>query len=123
VRKTKLKPIHPGEVLKTEFLEAENMNANQLAGATGLPASRIGEILRGRRGITAETAIALSGFFGNSAEFWMNMQSRYDLEVAHDAMEEAIKMKGILSSKSTKQTSKAKAAASKSRKPAQAKRA
>jgi len=82
-----MKPIHPGEMLKEEFLAPLNMSANALAAKTGLAASRISEIIRGRRGISADTAIRLSEEFGNSAEFWMNLQSRYDLSIARQAAE------------------------------------
>ncbi len=79
------KPIHPGEMLKEEFLEPLNMSAHALSVKTGLPASRISEIIRGRRGITADTALRLAQEFGNSAEFWMNLQVHYDLSIARQA--------------------------------------
>ncbi len=81
----KLKPIHPGEVLQHEFLEPLGISKYRLAKATGMPADRVGKIVQGRRAITADTALRLARLFGTSAAFWMNLQMRYDLEVATDA--------------------------------------
>ncbi len=75
-------PIHPGEILKDEFLEPLGITSHKLAVETGLAATRLSEIIRGRRGITAETALKLSAYFKNTPEFWMNLQSHYDLEIA-----------------------------------------
>ena len=72
--------IHPGEVLKEEFLDAMNISAYKLAKETRIPQTRISEIVHGKRGITADTALRLSNFFGTSAEFWLNLQNAYDLE-------------------------------------------
>lgn len=72
--------VHPGEVLKEEFLSPLNLSAYRLAKEINVPETRISEIVRGRRGITADTAIRLSKFFGTSAEFWLNLQNLYDLE-------------------------------------------
>jgi addiction module HigA family antidote len=77
----KLPPIHPGEILTEEFLEPLNITKNQLAIDLGVPASRIDQIAKGKRGITADTAVRLSLYFGNSAEFWLNLQSGYDLKI------------------------------------------
>ncbi len=80
-------PIHPGEILREEFLIPLGMSANALAMSVGVPATRIGEIVNERRGITGDTAIRLGEFFRVGPEFWMNLQARYELELARDAME------------------------------------
>ena len=76
-----MKPIHPGRVLKRE-LAARNLSANKLALAIRVPSGRITQILNGKRGISAETALRLSRYFGNSARFWVNLQSHYELALA-----------------------------------------
>lgn len=76
------KPIHPGEILAEDILPELGMNANQVGEALGVPANRISEILRGRRSITADTALRLGRWLGSSPQFWMNLQRSYDLEVA-----------------------------------------
>jgi addiction module HigA family antidote len=73
-------PVQPGRILKRE-LAARELSANQLALALRVPSGRITGILNGKRGITAETALRLSHYFGNSAQFWMNLQSKYELAV------------------------------------------
>jgi len=75
-------PVHPGEILAEDVLAELAMNANQVAEALGVPANRISEILRGRRSITADTALRLGRWLGSSPQFWMNLQHAYDLEVA-----------------------------------------
>ncbi len=75
-------PIHPGEILLEEFLEEFGVTSYALAKAVGVPTNRITGIVNGQRAITADTALRLARFFGNSAEFWMNLQMRFDLEVA-----------------------------------------
>jgi addiction module HigA family antidote len=75
-----VKPIHPGRILKRE-MTARNLSANKLALALRVPSGRITQILNGKRGISAETALRLSCYFGNSAQFWINLQSKYDLAV------------------------------------------
>jgi len=75
-------PIHPGEMLREEFLVPMGLSANALAIAIGVPATRIGEIVNERRGISADTALRLGRYFHMSAEFWVNLQSSYDLENA-----------------------------------------
>jgi addiction module HigA family antidote len=77
-----LKNIHPGEVLKEEFLEPMGISVYRLAKETGLSQTRIGQIIKGERSITAETAVKLGKFFGVPAEFWMNLQTLYDIEEA-----------------------------------------
>lgn len=75
-----LSNIHPGEILQEEFLTPLNITAYRLAKDTFLPQTRISEILKGRRRITADTALRLSRYFGNSAKFWLGLQDDYDLE-------------------------------------------
>ena len=76
----KLDNIHPGEVLHEEFLKPLSISAYRLSKDIGIPQTRISEILKGRRRITADTALRLSNYFGNSAKFWLGMQDDYDLE-------------------------------------------
>jgi addiction module HigA family antidote len=85
-----LPPIHPGEILREEFLVPMGLSANALAIAIGVPATRIGEIVNERRGITADTALRLGRYFHMSAEFWMNLQGHYDLENARFQLEKRI---------------------------------
>ena len=80
--KRKLNPIHLGEVLAEEFLIPMDLSQNRLAIALGVPARRINEIVLRKRGITADTALRLSKYFGNSAEFWLGLQMDYDLDIA-----------------------------------------
>jgi len=75
-----LKNIHPGEILKEEFLLPLNISAYRLSKETFIPQTRIGEILKGKRRITADTALRLSKYFGTSAKFWLGLQDDYDLE-------------------------------------------
>jgi len=77
-------PVHPGEILLEEFLKPMSMSQYRLAQSIHVPARRINEIVLAKRGITADTALRLSRFFGNSAQFWMNLQTRYELESARD---------------------------------------
>jgi antitoxin HigA-1 len=74
--------IHPGEILKLDFLEPMNITPYRLSIDIGVAQTRISEILNGKRGISADTAIRLSRYFGNSAQFWLNLQSGYDLRLA-----------------------------------------
>jgi len=82
----KLSPIHPGEVLQEEFIKPMNLSQNRLAIDIGVDARRINEIVLGKRAITADTALRLSRFFGNSPQFWMGLQTQYDLDVAEDQL-------------------------------------
>jgi len=75
-----LKNIHPGEVLKEEFLEPMSISVYRLSKETGLSQTRLGQIIRGERGITAETTLKLGKFFGVPAEFWMNLQTLHDMK-------------------------------------------
>ena len=77
-------PVHPGEILLEEFLKPMSISQYRLAESIHVPARRINEIVLKKRGITADTALRLSRFFGNSAQFWMNLQTRYELESARD---------------------------------------
>lgn len=76
----KLKNIHPGEVLSEEFLLPMGVSAYRLSKETGIPQTRISEIVKGRRRVTADTALRLSQFFGNSAKFWLGLQDDFDIE-------------------------------------------
>ncbi len=82
--------VHPGRILKRE-LAARELSANQLALALRVPSGRITGILNGKRGVTAETALRLARYFGNSAQFWMNLQSKYELAVAEQELGAKVK--------------------------------
>jgi addiction module HigA family antidote len=86
----KLPPVHPGEILADELQEI-CISMNQFAKALRVPANRITAIVHGTRGITGETALRLARYFGTSAEMWINLQARYDLEVARDAFEAKVR--------------------------------
>ena len=81
-----LHPVHPGEVLSEEFLKPMGLSQNRVALSIGVPARRINEIVLGKRGITADTALRLARFFGTSAEFWLGLQAQYDLDVTAEAL-------------------------------------
>ena len=83
-------PIHPGEILTEEFLEPLGMTAYQLAKEIGVPAPRVYDIARGKRAISADTALRLARYFGTSPEFWLNLQGHYDLELEEDRSGEKI---------------------------------
>ena len=78
----KLKPIHPGEILREEFMVPMGISSNALARAVSVTPARINEIVRERRGITADTALRLARFFGTDVQSWMNLQTNYDIECA-----------------------------------------
>jgi addiction module HigA family antidote len=78
----KLRPIHPGEILREEFLTPLNMSVNALALALRVPATRLHEIVKERRAITPNTALRLARYFGGDAQFWLNLQTSYDLRLA-----------------------------------------
>jgi addiction module HigA family antidote len=80
----KLKPVHPGEILREEFMKPLGLSMNRMAMDLRVPVTRIAEIVAERRSITADSALRLARYFKNSPTFWMNLQSRYDLEVAED---------------------------------------
>ena len=79
-------PIHPGEVLLEDFLTPLEVTQHHLAVSIGVPPRRINEIVHGLRGISADTALRLGRYFGIEPEFWMNLQSHYDMEMARDAL-------------------------------------
>ena len=76
-----LPPVHPGEVLVEDLMKPFGLTANGLARELRVPATRIAEIIKGRRALTADTALRLARYFGMSAQFWMNLQTRYDIEM------------------------------------------
>jgi antitoxin HigA-1 len=80
----KIPPVHPGETLREDFLKPLGFTANRLAIELMVPVTRINDIARGKRAITADTALRLARYFGTTAQFWMNLQSNYDLERAAD---------------------------------------
>lgn len=82
----KLAPIHPGEVLMEDFLVPLGLSQYRLAQDLSVPPRRINEIVHGKRAITADTALRLARYFGTSEQFWVNLQSRYDLEVERDRL-------------------------------------
>src|SRR6266542_4971814 len=85
-KKTKtVPPIHPGETLREDFLKPLGLTANRLAIELQVPVTRVNDIVRGRRAITADTALRLAKYFGTKPQFWMNFQSNYDLDLAHDS--------------------------------------
>ena len=84
-----MKPVHPGRILQRE-MTARNLSANKLALALRVPSGRITQIINGKRGISAESALRLSRYFGNSARFWMNLQTRYELAIAEQDIGERI---------------------------------
>jgi addiction module HigA family antidote len=86
----KLAPVHPGEVLYEDFIVPTGITINRLALDLRVPANRIQEIVKGARGITPDTALRLGRYLGTTAEFWMNLQARYDLQMAEDEIAEKI---------------------------------
>jgi len=80
----KLKPVHPGEILREEFMKPLGLSMNRMAMDLRVPVTRIAEIVAERRSVTADSALRFARYFKNSPTFWMNLQSRYDLEVAED---------------------------------------
>jgi addiction module HigA family antidote len=83
--KNGMRPVHPGEVLREDFLRPAGLSANALAKALHVPAPRVNDIVRERRGITADTAMRLARYFGGDAQSWLNLQTLYDLRVAERA--------------------------------------
>ncbi|MAG54591.1 HigA family addiction module antitoxin [Halomonas sp. 707B3] len=82
----RLPNIHPGEILWEDFMEPMGLTKRALAEATGMPSTRVGDITLGRRGITADTDIRLSRYFGTTEGYWLRLQNAYDLEEAHRRM-------------------------------------
>jgi len=86
MRRKKLKPVHPGEILSEEFMAPLGLSMNKMAMDLRVPVTRIADIVNEKRGITAETALRFARYFNNSPVFWMNLQTRYELEVAQDEL-------------------------------------
>lgn len=86
MRRSRLPPVHPGEILLEEFLSPLGISQYRLAKDTSVPPRRINEIVRGGRAITADTALRLSRYFGTSERFWLNLQARFDLEVEKERL-------------------------------------
>jgi len=86
----KLRPVHPGEILNEEFLKPLGISQYRLAKDVSVPPRRINQIVRGTRAITADTALRLARYFGTSERFWLNLQTRYDLEVEKDLLGERL---------------------------------
>lgn len=86
----KIKNIHPGEILEEEFIKPFGITAYRLSKETNIAQTRISEIIKGKRGISAETALRLSRFFGNSPQFWIGLQSDYELEEEEKAIEKEL---------------------------------
>jgi antitoxin HigA-1 len=85
-RETKtMPPIHPGETLREDFLKPLGMTVHRMAMELSVPATRVNDIVRGKRAITADTALRLARYFGTTPQFWMSLQANYDLELAQDA--------------------------------------
>lgn len=90
MKNKKLPPIHPGEILREEFLEPMGISQYRLAKDISVPPRRINEIVHGKRSVTADTALRLGRFFGMSPQFWLNLQTRYDLEMTEDLLEDRL---------------------------------
>jgi len=86
----KLNPVHPGEILNEEFLKPMGISQNRLGRDLGVSPRRINEIIHGKRGVSANTALRLSVYFGNSASFWLGLQMDYDLDRAEDTLSPTI---------------------------------
>jgi len=86
----KLPAIHPGEILLEEFMRPMGLSSTALAGALGVTPARINEIVRGKRGISADTALRLARYFGTDAQSWLNLQQTYDIHSAQDALGKAL---------------------------------
>ena len=95
MRKKLLPPIHPGEILREEYMKPLNLSANALAQRLGVTTARVNEIANERRGITAETALRLARCFSTTPEFWMNLQQRYELEAARRTIGTLVQRKVI----------------------------
>jgi addiction module HigA family antidote len=90
MKNKKLPPIHPGEILIEEFLKPMGLSQYRLAKDISVPPRRINEIVHGKRSISADTALRLGRFFGISPQFWLNLQTRFDLDVAEDLLAERL---------------------------------
>ena len=85
-----MRPVHPGEILREEFLAPLSMSASALAVALHVPAPRVNDVVREKRGVTADTALRLARFFGTSEAFWMGLQDDYDLAVTRKALHDTL---------------------------------
>ena len=92
MKEKRMAPVHPGEILLEQFLKPLAMSQNKLAIEIRVPPRRINEIVKGRRRVTADTAMRLARFFKMTPEYWMGLQADYDLDVARDELEERIKL-------------------------------
>ena len=92
----KLQPIHPGEVLAEDFLTPMGLSQYRLAKDISVPPRRINEIVHGKRGISADTAIRLARYFGSSERFWLNLQALYDLDVEHDKLGDRLEREVVI---------------------------
>jgi addiction module HigA family antidote len=90
VAKRDFAPVHPGEILLAEFMRPLGLSAYALANATGMPRTRINDIVLGRRGISADTALRLARYFGTDAQSWLNLQNRYELAVVTEALSDRL---------------------------------
>lgn len=90
MREKKLAPVHPGEVLLEEFMKPLGLSQNRLGNYLGVSPRRVNEIVRHRRSITPDTALRLARYFGTSSEFWLNLQMRYDLDLAEEKLTKRI---------------------------------
>ena len=90
IRSRRLPPIHPGEILREDFMAPLGLSMNKLALDLHVPVTRIAEIVHERRGITLDTALRLGRYFNTSARFWLNAQVAYDLEVAQDVLQHSV---------------------------------
>ena len=86
----RLPPVHPGQFLRNEFLEPLDLSVYALARALNVPRPRLNEVVRGRRSVSTDTALRLARYFGTSPEFWINLQARYDLDIADRALRRTI---------------------------------
>ena len=91
MKRDKIPPLHPGTILYDEFLQPLKLSQNQIARDIGVSPRRINEIIHGKRAVTADTALRLSLYFGNSAQFWMGLQMDFDLDTAEDKSLEKLK--------------------------------
>ena len=90
MKRKRLDPLHPGEILQEEFLKPMGLSQNRLALALRVPARRINEIVLGRRRVTADTTLRLARYFGMSPQFWLGLQMDYDLDIAEDKLEKRL---------------------------------
>lgn len=93
----KIPAVHPGEILEEEFLKPFHLSQYRLAKDISVPPRRINEIVHGLRAVSVDTALRLARYFGNSPEFWMNLQARYDLEIQKDILSEQLKKIPVIS--------------------------